>query len=170
MGDTQHCRQLMVDRGVGLYERRTYIASAIRYDYGPAYPWGQNRTEYILVRGPTFLPDKVNDSDIISAHRTKQDALTALERLTQAQFYGESGETSKPPSQPQGKEIGGHRASSMPRGSGILYAAKNREGYDPRDFNGVIVVADTGRTYWVSVWHRKVNGRPALEVQLSPKL
>src|SRR5215467_6153832 len=90
-------RLLMADRGIGLYERRTYTSSAVSYDYGFAFPRQQNRTEYLLVRGPVFLPDKANDRDVISRHETKKDALAALEQLVQARFYGESGKTSESP-------------------------------------------------------------------------
>jgi hypothetical protein len=166
----QYPRLLLVDRGIGLYERRAYTQSPVRYDYGFAHPRRQNRTEYLVVRGPVFLPDKVDERHLISFHEGKAEALAALEQLAQAQFHGKAEEASESSPQPHGKEISGHRASSMPRGSGILYVAKNRDGYDPRDFHGVIVVTDTGRPYWVSVWHRKVNGRAALEVQLSPKI
>jgi len=141
-----------------------------RYGFEYVFPRQHNRREYLLVRSPVFLPNKVDERNIISFHEIKAHALAALEQLAQARFHGEAEETSEFPLQPQGKEISGHRASSMPRGSGILYAAKNREGYDPRDYNGVVTVTDTGRAYWVSVWHRKVNGRPVLEVRLSPKV
>jgi hypothetical protein len=165
----QYRRLLLVDQGVGLYEQRTYTASAVRYVQGFACP-KHTRTDYILVKGPVFLPDRANDRDVISVHGTKVDALRAVEQLAGAQFHGKSGIDSEIPLQPQGREISGHRAGSMSRGSGILYAAKSREGFDPRDYNGVVTVTDTGRSYWVAVWHRKVNGRAALEVQLSPKV
>jgi hypothetical protein len=160
MGDSNYYhRLLMVDRGIGLYEQRAY-----------AYSWPARNPHYLVVRGPVFLPDRVDEQRVVSRYHSKSEALTTMERLAQAQFQGESEESSESPPQPHSKEISGHRASSMPRGSGIIYATKHREGYDPRDYNGVIVTTDTGRPYWVVVWRRKVNGREALEVQLSPKV
>jgi hypothetical protein len=153
-------RQLLIDRGIGIYERRS---SSFGYNNLP------NKI-YLVVRGPVFLPDKVAKENVVSAFTTKAEALASLERLAQAQFNGESEKQPEPPPQPQGKEIGGHRASSMQRGNGILYSSKKREGYDPRDYNGVVVTTDTSRAYWCSAWHRRVNGRAVLEVQLSPKV
>jgi hypothetical protein len=168
----QYYRLLIVDRGIGLYERRDYTASAEGYGYGYGLPRQRTQTYYAVVQGPTFLPDKVDVQKIVHLHGTKADALASLERLALARFTGESEEQSQPPPppQPQGKEISGHRASSMQRGSGILYPPKKREGYDPRDFNGVVVTTDTGRAYWCAAWNLRVNGKPVLEVQLQPKV
>jgi hypothetical protein len=153
-------RLLLIDRGIGIYERRI---SSFGYNNLPA-------KIYLVVRGPVFLPDKVAKENIVSAFTTKAEALASLERLALAQYNGISENRPEPPPQPQGKEISGHRASSMQRGSGILYSTKKKEGYDPRDYNGVVVTTDTGHAYWCSAWHRRVNGRAVLEVQLSPKI
>jgi hypothetical protein len=156
---------MMVDRGLGVYKRRT----TIRFVYGQGYPGIKNQTDYLLVQGPVFLPDTVDGQKIISCHRTQADAVTALQRFVLTQLSGGSTKASEKPAPPLGKEIGGHQASSMQRGSGLLYPVKTQEGFDPKDYNGVIVTAETGQAYWASVWHRQVNGRPVLELRLSPK-
>src|SRR5438132_335069 len=61
-------------------------------------------------------------------------------------------------------------ASSMPRNAAILYAnPPPRSGADWAAYRGVIRLLHDGRTFWANAWFRTVNGKPVLELRLTPK-
>jgi hypothetical protein len=58
----------------------------------------------------------------------------------------------------------------MPRGSCLLYRNPHlhQQGPDAPEYLGVIRLQN-GELYWVTAWNRLVNGKCAIEINLSPK-
>ena len=59
--------------------------------------------------------------------------------------------------------------NQRPRNTAVLYRNKKPKDANSPRYLGVIVT-DTGHKYWVGIWPAEVNGEPAVELKLMPKL
>jgi hypothetical protein len=62
------------------------------------------------------------------------------------------------------------KSMRMPRNSALLFPNQApRSGADWAAYSGVLRLLHDGKTFWASVWFRTVNGKPVLELRLTPK-
>jgi hypothetical protein len=62
------------------------------------------------------------------------------------------------------------KVSKLPRNSAVLYRHVNSKGNpDPPSYLGIIRL-ESGQLFWVAIWGRIVNGKPAVELQLKRKI